>query len=169
MNGETQVSHVEYIRFIFMKKFFVILALIGASVVYMLSRPTSGTTTVTSTTSSAGNTVTTVGSSASQAGATAPPTPTSYKNGVYAGSVADAYYGPIEVSATIRGGAISNVALMQSPSDQTSQYINSQVVPMLVQEVISAQSTNINTISGATFTSEAFLQSLASALGQAKG
>ena len=98
------------------------------------------------------------------------PNPSSqYKDGTYTGSVADAFYGNIQVQATISGGKMTNVQFLQAPNDQgTSIYINSQADPMLAQEAIQAQSANVNIISGATDSSQAFMQSLQSALDQAK-
>jgi uncharacterized protein with FMN-binding domain len=99
------------------------------------------------------------------------PTPakTGYKDGVYTGSVADAYYGLVQVQATIKNGRITNVAFLSYPNDRsTSVYINSQAMPMLTQEAIAAQSANVDIISGASATSGAFQQSLASALALAK-
>lgn len=92
-----------------------------------------------------------------------------YKDGTYTGGVADAYYGNVQVSATIQGGKITNVTFLDHPqTHQTSVYINAQAMPYLTQEAIQAQSANVNIVSGATFTSQAFMQSLASALTQAK-
>ncbi len=102
------------------------------------------------------------------------PTPTpkpnsQYKDGTYTGSVADAFYGNIQVQATISGGKISNIQFLQAPNDRgTSIYINSQADPMLAQEAIQAQSANVNIVSGATDSSQAFMQSLQAALDQAK-
>ncbi|MEO6761150.1 MAG: FMN-binding protein [Candidatus Saccharimonadales bacterium] len=91
-----------------------------------------------------------------------------FKDGSYTGSIADAYYGSVQVLATITGGKISDVKFLQYPdSHDTSVYINQQAMPYLQQEAIQAQSSHVNTVSGATFTSQAFQQSLASALSQA--
>ncbi len=93
----------------------------------------------------------------------------SYKDGTYTGSIADAYYGNVEVAATIAGGKITDVALLQYPNDHPdSIMINQQAMPYLKQEAIQAQSAQVQIVSGATFTSEAFQQSLAAALAQAK-
>ena len=93
----------------------------------------------------------------------------SYKNGTYTGSVADAYYGNVEVQATVSGGKLTGVTFLQYPSDRsTSVSINSQAMPYLKQEAIAAQSAQVNVISGATATSQAFAQSLGSALIQAQ-
>lgn len=91
-----------------------------------------------------------------------------YKDGTYTGSVADAYYGNVQVQVAITGGKITNVTFLQYPNDNgTSMYINSQAMPLLKQEAIVAQSANIDGVSGASETSPAFQQSLASALNQA--
>ncbi len=98
------------------------------------------------------------------------PTPQGqYKNGVYTGNLADAYYGNIQVRVTISGGAIIHVAFLQYPSDRnTSVRINMQAMPHLQQEAIAAQNSKVNIVSGATDSSQAFRQSLAYALAQAK-
>lgn len=91
-----------------------------------------------------------------------------YKDGQYTGSVADAYYGNVQVKAIIKSGKISDVQFLQYPSDRnTSIVINTQAMPILVQEAVQAQSSNVDIVSGATETSSAFRQSLASALAQA--
>jgi uncharacterized protein with FMN-binding domain len=92
-----------------------------------------------------------------------------YKNGTYTGSVQDAFYGNIQVQATISNGKISNITFLQYPNDNhTSQYVNSIADPMLAQEAIQAQSAQVNIISGASASSQAFQASLADALSQAK-
>ena len=93
----------------------------------------------------------------------------SYKDGSYTGSVQDAFYGNIQVRAVISGGKITDVLFLQFPNDnRTSQYINSQADPMLKQEAIQAQSAQINGVSGASASSQAFQATLADALSQAK-
>lgn len=94
--------------------------------------------------------------------------PGQYKDGTYKGSVADAYYGNVQVSVTISGGRIADVKFLQYPNTHsTSVYINQQAMPYLKQEAIQSQNSNVQIISGATFTSEAFIQSLQSALSKA--
>lgn len=93
---------------------------------------------------------------------------TVYKDGTYTGSVANAYYGNIQVGVVIQGGKIVKVNFLQTINDNpTSTYINQQADPYLKQEAIQAQSAQVNIISGATFSSQAFIQSLSSALNQA--
>ena len=92
-----------------------------------------------------------------------------YKDGTYTGSSADAYYGTIQVQAVVQGGKLVAVNFLQYPSDRsTSREINSQAMPMLQTEAIQAQGANVSGVSGATDTSTAFVQSLGSALAQAK-
>ena len=99
------------------------------------------------------------------------PTPTpagKYKNGTYTGSPADAFYGNIQVKAVIQNGKITNVIFLDYPQDQGhSIEINSQAMPYLKAEAIQIQAANVDIISGATDSSLAFRQSLASALSQA--
>ena len=117
---------------------------------------------------------------ASSAGS--PPNPTSvptqvpvqstsqYKDGKYTGDVTDAYYGNVQVQATIQGGKITDVVFLDYPHDRrTSQMINSQAMPYLKQEAIQAQSSQVDIVSGATLTSQAFIPSLESALVKARG
>jgi uncharacterized protein with FMN-binding domain len=93
----------------------------------------------------------------------------SYKDGEYTGSTADAFYGNIQVKAIIQNGQISDVQFLQYPNDRRNSIeINTQAMPILTQEAIQAQNANVDIVSGATDSSQAFIQSLASALTQAK-
>ena len=108
---------------------------------------------------------------------TEPPAPTQapvaqlgYKDGEYVGPVTDAYYGLVQVKAVIQQGKIADVQFLQYPNDRrTSIRINNIAMPYLVTEAIQAQSAQVDIISGATLTSEAFAESLQSALATAKG
>ena len=92
-----------------------------------------------------------------------------YKNGTYTGPVTDAYFGTVQVATVIQNGALANVQVLRYPSDQgTSRRISVSAMPKLVQEAIQSQSAQVNVISGATQTSQAFSQSLAAALTMAK-
>lgn len=91
-----------------------------------------------------------------------------YKDGTYTGAAADAYYGNIQVRAMIQNSRLADVKFLQHPSDrQTSIAINSRAMPYLRSEAISAQNANVDIVTGATDSSLAFRQSLASALSQA--
>lgn len=91
-----------------------------------------------------------------------------YTDGTYIGNPADAYYGNIQVKVTISGGRLTNVVFLQYPNDRsTSVMINQQAMPMLKAEAIQAQSAKVDGVSGASDSSAAFKESLASALSQA--
>lgn len=99
---------------------------------------------------------------------TPPTTAGKYKDGTYTGSVENAYYGDLQVSTKITNGNIVDVTFNKYPdTHSTSVFINKQAVPLLKQEAIKAQSANVDVISGATYTSDAFNKSLNSALSQA--
>jgi len=103
----------------------------------------------------------------STSGSTGPVPP--YKDGTYTGNAADAFYGNIQVQATIQSGRITNVQFLQYPNDRTrSIAINTLAMPNLSSDAIQAQNANVNIFSGATDSSNAFIQSLSSALTQAK-
>jgi uncharacterized protein with FMN-binding domain len=92
-----------------------------------------------------------------------------YNDGQYVGQVVDAYYGLVKVQATIQNGALADVEFLEYPNDRrTSIRINTIAMPMLKSEAIQAQSADVDIISGATLTSEAFSLSLESALQSAK-
>ncbi|MBV9349412.1 MAG: FMN-binding protein [Patescibacteria group bacterium] len=92
-----------------------------------------------------------------------------YADGTYTGSAADAYYGTVQVRASISAGRITDISFLQYPNDRSeSLYISQQAMPILKSEAIQAQSANVDTVSGASDTSAAFRESLASALASAK-
>ncbi len=101
------------------------------------------------------------------------PTPaaqSAYKDGTYTGPSVNAFWGQVQVRAVIQNGKITNVQFLQYPSDRrTSVRINTTVIPYLQSEAVQAQSANVDFISGATLTSEAFMQSLQTALSAAQG
>jgi len=92
-----------------------------------------------------------------------------YKDGTYTGPVADAFYGNLQVVAVIQGGKLTDVQFPQYPQDGGhSQQVSATALPALKQEAITAQSANVNIVSGATQDSQAFQQSLGAALAQAQ-
>jgi uncharacterized protein with FMN-binding domain len=77
-------------------------------------------------------------------------------------------YGAIQVQVTLSGSTITAVTPLQYPNrDGRDVMINEQALPLLEQEVLQSQSASIDTISGATYTSEGYIQSLQSALDKA--
>lgn len=92
-----------------------------------------------------------------------------YKDGQYTGNVADAFYGNVQVQITIGNGKISNIKFLDYPQDRrTSIEINSQAMPILISETIQSQNASVDSVSGATQTSRAYIESLQSALAKAK-
>ncbi|WP_208105602.1 FMN-binding protein, partial [Streptomyces sp. GC420] len=84
------------------------------------------------------------------------------------GATAQTKYGPVQVRITVTGGRITGATAVQSPSSSPrSSEISSTAVPELNQETLAAQSADIDTVSGATYTSAGYRQSLQSALDQA--
>lgn len=96
----------------------------------------------------------------------APPVPGGQP--VVDGPVVDSDYGPYQVRVTFTGTRIADVALIDEPGDRHSQRIANAAAPTLREEVLQAQSAHIDTVSGATATSDAYAQSLQGAL-DAKG
>jgi FMN-binding domain len=74
-------------------------------------------------------------------------------------------YGVLSVRVTVRGTRITDVSVPSiQTAEPTSQQISAQAIPMLRSEVLSAQNASINGISGASYTSQAYVQSLQAAL-----
>ena len=74
-------------------------------------------------------------------------------------------YGVLDVRVTVIGNHITDISVPNlRTAEPTSQQISEQAIPMLRSEVLSAQSASVNGISGATYTSQAYVQSLQAAL-----
>jgi uncharacterized protein with FMN-binding domain len=84
------------------------------------------------------------------------------------GAAIDTIYGPVQVKITVKGGKIAAVTAVQYPEESPRDYqINSYAIPALNQETLAASSASIDSISGATYTSQGYIGSLQSALDQA--
>ena len=85
------------------------------------------------------------------------------------GDVAQTRWGPVQVQLTTdASGTITDVEVVQYPAgNREDEQINSYALPILVQETVDAQSSDIDMVSGATVTSEGYLESLQSALDSA--
>ena len=165
-----------------MRKFVIGIAIVGIFIIYsigirhqrpVIAKPVSLAKGSSSSNSAGSQTASTssgssTGSSTTGGSQTTTSSSTHYKDGTYNGSVADAYYGQVQVAVTISSGKISNVKFLQYPNTHsTSVYINQQAMPYLKQEAIQSQNSNVQIISGATFTSQAYIQSLSNALSKA--
>jgi uncharacterized protein with FMN-binding domain len=86
-------------------------------------------------------------------------------DGSFTGSVVDTRWGPVQVQIKVTGGKIVSADVLQVPQgNQRDVVINSYAVPILNQSAVSAQSAQIDTVSGATVTSMGYIQSLQSAV-----
>ena len=85
-----------------------------------------------------------------------------------AGQAIQTRYGVVQVQVVVSGQKIQNASFLQlTADDPRSAEINSQAGPILLQQTLSVQSSQIDGVSGATYTSQGYLQSLQSALDQA--
>lgn len=86
----------------------------------------------------------------------------------YTGDVAQTQYGPVQVAVDVRNGKVTQVSVLQYPSgNSVDQRIAQYSLPVLNREAIATQSAHIHMVSGATYTSGGYIQSLQSALDQA--
>jgi uncharacterized protein with FMN-binding domain len=90
-------------------------------------------------------------------------------SGQYTGSAVQTPFGTVQVQVTMQNGTITDVQALQLPTGRGhTQQVSSYAGPQLRSEVLQAQSAQVNTISGATYTSDGYIQSLQSALDQVK-
>ena len=99
------------------------------------------------------------------------PTPTkpqSSASGVITGDTAQTQWGPVQVQITVSGGQITAAKALQFPNgDRRSQSISQQAVPYLIQQTLTTTSANVLGVSGASYTSDGWRRSLASARSKA--
>ena len=94
---------------------------------------------------------------------------TKTKDGTFTGDTISTEYGPVQVAVILSAGIIKDVTFIQLPSDrQHSADLSSMSKPVLLQETLKAQSATVDAVSGASQTSEAYVQSLGSALAKAQ-
>ncbi|MFF2408799.1 FMN-binding protein [Streptomyces sp. NPDC058092] len=88
--------------------------------------------------------------------------------GTFTGDAVDTQYGTVQVAATLSKGKITAVKVLQAPDQNgRDQQLASYALPRLTQEAIGAQSAHIDAVSGASYTSQGYIQSLQSALDRA--
>ncbi|MYX97668.1 FMN-binding protein, partial [Streptomyces sp. SID486] len=85
------------------------------------------------------------------------------------GKAAQTQYGPVQVRITVSAGKITGAQAVQAPAGGLSDQKTRLAVPKLNQEAVAAGSADIDAVSGATYTSTGYRQSLQSALDQAGG
>ncbi|MGK9464228.1 FMN-binding protein, partial [Streptomyces sp. G6] len=113
--------------------------------------------------------------SASAAGGAAPPVAAQSPQGgrgagagTVTGDAASTQYGPVQVRLTVSGGKITGAEAVQAPKGGQSDQVTADAVPQLNQAAITAGNADIDTVSGATYTSAGYKQSLQSALDKVK-
>jgi len=117
----------------------------------------SGGTDTGNTQSDAGTTTTAPTATASASG--------SGVNGTYTGDAVETRWGTVQVEITVADGTITSADAVAYPTgNPRDQQINAYAVPVLNAEVVAAQSASIDAVSGATVTSDGYLQSLQSAI-----
>ena len=86
-------------------------------------------------------------------------------SGTYTGDAVETRWGTVQVQITVENGQITSADAIQYPNENgKDQQINAYAIPQLNAEVVEAQSASIDTISGATVTSDGYLESLQSAI-----
>jgi uncharacterized protein with FMN-binding domain len=145
---------------------------IGGASTVPASAATTGTPTTVSaaSTPTAGATPTTLAPAPTTAGpASSTPAAASPDAQVFDGSAIDTKYGPVQVEAQITAGKLTDVIVTEYPNDRgRSIRINQGALPVLNTEALQAQSSHVDTVSGATYTSVAYTQSLQSAIDAAR-
>jgi uncharacterized protein with FMN-binding domain len=132
-----------------------------SAVVLLLGYRTSTSSTLPTETAAAGN---------SSGGSSTYPAPTAQAAGTttVTGTTEQTRWGPVQVQISVAGGKITAVQVLQVPDGNgKDREINADAVPTLVDETITAQSAKIDMVSGATYTSTGYIDSLQSALDKA--
>jgi len=108
------------------------------------------------------------GSSSSSSSDSSSSGSSSSSSGTYTGDAVDTRWGVVQVAITVKSGQVTKSVAVQYPQNNPrDQEINAYALPLLSQEVLSAQSAQIDAVSGATVTSDGYIQSLQSAIDQA--
>jgi len=86
-------------------------------------------------------------------------------SGTYKGNTVQTRFGPVQVQITVANGKITDVTALQlTNTDGKSIQISNRAAPLLRSKVLAAQSADVQTVSGATITSDAYLTSLQAAI-----
>ena len=89
-------------------------------------------------------------------------------SGSFTGNTANTQWGPVQVQITVTAGKITKVSALQLPNgDQRTRSIAQQSVPFLIQQTLGTKTANVVGVSGASYTSDGWRRSLASAMRKA--
>jgi uncharacterized protein with FMN-binding domain len=134
----------------------------GAAVAQLAGRPDQGST------AKPGGTAKPSGGATAKAGTSAGGAGQGSGTRTVAGSVASTPYGPMQVAVTLTGKRITKVTVLrQTDVGGQSSQIDAMAIPQLTSEALTAQSASIDAVSGASYTSAGYKQSLQSALDKA--
>ncbi|WP_329531632.1 FMN-binding protein [Streptomyces sp. NBC_01450] len=148
-----------------MKRALPVLALSIAGLIPLWRyAPSSGTTTTTEVAAPASTPSSSSSSSSSPSSPSSSSSASSSASQVVQGSTVNTSKGAVQVEVTFEGDRISSVRMLQQPNHPQT----TAAVPKLIQETLQAQSADIDSVSGATITSEGYVTSLQAAL-DAKG
>lgn len=161
-----------------MKKYFAIfaaIALLGMLAIYFAPiNKKQASATITSQTDTTSQTTVQPSTNTSNTTSTvSTPTSTStnasgLQDGAYTGSSISTRYGTIQVAITISNSKITDVEFLKLPDDDMRSYqISNQASPLLESQTLAAQSSNIDGVSGATYTTSGYIKSLQSAIDKA--
>ncbi len=142
----------------------------GAAAAAAHSASTSAAATTSGTTSGTTTPSTSTGSTSSTSSTGSPSTPASKSSSskTYTGASADTPFGTVQVKITVASGKLTDVTAVHLTDDGgRSVEISNYAAPILRKEVLAAQSANVSSVGGATYTSQGYLTSLQSALDQA--
>lgn len=90
-------------------------------------------------------------------------------DGTYTGDAASTKWGPVQVAITVSSGQITSVDVVQYPADdRKSVRINERALPTLISETLAVQSADVDTVSGATYTTDGYRASLQTAIDDAR-
>lgn len=130
---------------------------------------TSGTAAAGTTAGTAATTAAAGGSTTVAAAPTAAAASGTIVDGTYVGAASSNRFGTVQVQVVYSGGAITDVQILSYPDgDNKSVSINQRSLPTLISEALTAQSAQVDTVSGATYTSNSYKESLQSAIDAAK-
>ncbi len=129
--------------------------------------PTTDDTTTPTSGSTAGTTITPSASSSSSGSSSSGSS--TLNSGTFTGDAVSTQWGMVQVQIAISNGTITAAKALQYPNENSKdQRINAYAIPQLNSQVTAAQSANIDGVSGATVTSNGYLQSLQSAIDAAQ-
>lgn len=104
---------------------------------------------------------------ATAAGAGATASQPRLADGTATGPLILTMYGPVQIRVTVAAGTITEIAEIKLPFEhEHSRWIRANLVPQLRQRVLTAQSADVDVVSGATYTGQGYLTSLQGALDQ---